>query len=36
MNIKGQVWKFGANVDNDVIIPVRYLTSFDPIELGKH
>ena len=36
MNIKGQVWKFGANVDTDVIIPVRYLTSFDPIELGKH
>jgi len=36
MNIKGQVWKFGANVDTDVIIPVRYLTSFDPMELGKH
>jgi 3-isopropylmalate/(R)-2-methylmalate dehydratase small subunit len=36
MNLKGQVWKFGANVDTDVIIPVRYLTSFDPVELGKH
>jgi 3-isopropylmalate/(R)-2-methylmalate dehydratase small subunit len=36
MNLKGQVWKFGANVDTDVIIPVRYLTSFDPAELGKH
>jgi 3-isopropylmalate dehydratase small subunit len=36
MNIKGQAWKFGANVDTDVIIPVRYLTSFDPVELGKH
>jgi 3-isopropylmalate/(R)-2-methylmalate dehydratase small subunit len=36
MNIKGQAWKFGANVDTDVIIPVRYLTSFDPTELGKH
>jgi 3-isopropylmalate/(R)-2-methylmalate dehydratase small subunit len=36
MNIKGQVWKFGANVDTDVIIPVRYLTSYDPVELGKH
>jgi 3-isopropylmalate dehydratase small subunit len=36
MNIKGQTWKFGANVDTDVIIPVRYLTSFDPVELGKH
>jgi 3-isopropylmalate dehydratase small subunit len=36
MTIKGQAWKFGANVDTDVIIPVRYLTSFDPVELGKH
>jgi 3-isopropylmalate/(R)-2-methylmalate dehydratase small subunit len=36
MNIKGRVWKFGANVDTDVIIPVRYLTSFDPVELGRH
>jgi 3-isopropylmalate/(R)-2-methylmalate dehydratase small subunit len=36
MHIKGQAWKFGANVDTDVIIPVRYLTSFDPVELGKH
>ncbi|MGH8059905.1 MAG: 3-isopropylmalate dehydratase small subunit [Candidatus Entotheonellia bacterium] len=36
MNIKGHAWKFGANVDTDVIIPVRYLTSMDPTELGKH
>jgi 3-isopropylmalate/(R)-2-methylmalate dehydratase small subunit len=36
MIIKGQAWKFGANVDTDVIIPVRYLISFDPVELGKH
>ena len=36
MNIKGRAWKFGANVDTDVIIPVRYLTSMDPAELGKH
>jgi 3-isopropylmalate dehydratase small subunit len=36
MTIKGQAWKFGANVDTDVIIPVRYLTSIDPAELGKH
>jgi 3-isopropylmalate/(R)-2-methylmalate dehydratase small subunit len=35
MTIKGQAWKFGANVDTDVIIPVRYLTSSDPAELGK-
>jgi 3-isopropylmalate dehydratase small subunit len=36
MDIKGQAWKFGANIDTDVIIPVRYLISFDPVELGKH
>ena len=36
MQIKGHAWKFGANVDTDVIIPVRYLTSMDPTELGKH
>jgi 3-isopropylmalate dehydratase small subunit len=36
MNIRGRAWKFGANVDTDVIIPVRYLTSMDPLELGKH
>jgi 3-isopropylmalate/(R)-2-methylmalate dehydratase small subunit len=36
MTIKGQAWKFGANIDTDVIIPVRYLTSIDPVELGKH
>jgi len=36
MMINGQAWKFGANVDTDVIIPVRYLTSIDPAELGKH
>jgi 3-isopropylmalate/(R)-2-methylmalate dehydratase small subunit len=36
MNIRGRAWKFGANVDTDVIIPVRYLTSIDPVELGKH
>jgi 3-isopropylmalate/(R)-2-methylmalate dehydratase small subunit len=36
MNIQGRAWTFGANVDTDVIIPVRYLTSIDPVELGKH
>jgi 3-isopropylmalate dehydratase small subunit len=36
MNLQGRAWKFGANVDTDVIIPVRYLTSIDPVELGQH
>jgi len=34
--IEGKVWKFGANVDTDVIIPARYLNSTDPAELARH
>ena len=34
--IKGKVHKFGRDIDTDVIIPARYLTSFDPLELGKY
>ncbi len=33
---KGQVFKFGDNVDTDVIIPARYLNSSDPAELAQH
>src|SRR5579871_1884217 len=36
MKIRGRVWKFGDNVDTDVIIPARYLTATDPKELGAH
>ncbi len=36
MNIKGKVWKFGENVDTDVIIPARYLNTSDPQELARH
>ncbi|MBI2953327.1 MAG: 3-isopropylmalate dehydratase small subunit [Chloroflexi bacterium] len=36
MNINGKVWKYGANVDTDVIIPARYLNVSDPRELAKH
>ena len=31
----GHVFKYGDNVDTDVIIPARYLNSFDAQELGK-
>lgn len=31
-----RVWKYGDNVDTDVIIPARYLNSPDPAELGRH
>ncbi len=33
---KGKVFKFGDNVDTDVIIPARYLNSSDPKELATH
>ncbi len=36
MKIKGRVWKFGDNVDTDVIIPARYLNTTDEKELAKH
>jgi 3-isopropylmalate/(R)-2-methylmalate dehydratase small subunit len=34
--IRGRVWKFGDNIDTDVIIPARYLNTSDPAELAKH
>ncbi|MDD3270555.1 MAG: 3-isopropylmalate dehydratase small subunit [Syntrophomonadaceae bacterium] len=36
MKFTGKVHKFGADVDTDVIIPARYLNTFDPVELAKH
>ena len=33
---KGHVFKYGDHVDTDVIIPARYLNSFDPKELAVH
>lgn len=36
MRAKGKVYKYGDNVDTDVIIPARYLNSSDPAELAKH
>lgn len=34
--IKGTVIKYGDNVDTDVIIPARYLTTIDPVQLAAH
>lgn len=34
--VKGNAIKFGKNVDTDVIIPARYLSSSDPKELALH
>ncbi len=36
MNAKGQVFRYGDNVDTDVIIPARYLNTSDPLELAQH
>ena len=36
MNVQGKVWRYGDNIDTDVIIPARYLNTFDPAELAKH
>ncbi|MGB9711710.1 MAG: 3-isopropylmalate dehydratase small subunit [Dissulfurimicrobium sp.] len=36
MKIKGKAWKFGENIDTDVIIPARYLNTSDPAELARH
>lgn len=36
MNAKGRVFKYGDNVDTDVIIPARYLNTSDPKELALH
>ncbi len=36
MNAKGKVFKYGDNVDTDVIIPARYLNTSDAKELSLH
>ena len=36
MNAHGFVHKYGDNVDTDVIIPARYLTTSVPSELAAH
>lgn len=36
MICEGKVWRYGDNVDTDVIIPARYLNTADPKELAVH
>jgi 3-isopropylmalate/(R)-2-methylmalate dehydratase small subunit len=36
MQAEGKVFKYGDNVDTDVIIPARYLNSSDPKDLAAH
>lgn len=33
---RGHVFRYGDNIDTDVIIPARYLSTFDPQELAGH
>jgi 3-isopropylmalate/(R)-2-methylmalate dehydratase small subunit len=35
-SLKGKTWKFGDNIDTDIIIPAIYLASTDPRVLGAH
>lgn len=32
----GKAWRYGDNVDTDVIIPARYLTTSEPEDLAPH
>ncbi|MBI5199493.1 MAG: 3-isopropylmalate dehydratase small subunit [Nitrospirae bacterium] len=36
MILKGRIWKFGDNINTDLIIPARYLNTTDPAELALH
>jgi 3-isopropylmalate dehydratase small subunit len=36
MIIRGHVWRFGDDIDTDVIIPAYYLNITDPAELARH
>jgi len=36
MRLTGKVWKYGANVDTDAIVPARYLNVSTPEELALH
>ena len=35
MIVKGRIWKFGDNIDTDIIIPAQYLAHTDPATLGS-
>lgn len=36
MKTEGTIWKFGDDVDTDLIIAARYLNTSEPTELAKH
>ena len=36
LKVSGRVWKYGDNINTDLILPGRYLVVTDPVELAKH
>ena len=36
MKTTGNVWKFGDDIDTDLIIPARHLNTSEPAELARH
>jgi 3-isopropylmalate/(R)-2-methylmalate dehydratase small subunit len=36
MSVRGRVWRFGDDINTDLIIPGRYLDDYDPAHLAAH
>ena len=36
MQYEGRTWRYGDDINTDVLIPARYLNTSDPAELAKH
>lgn len=36
MKLQGNSWKYGDNIDTDVIYPSKHLVHFEPEEVAKH